>query len=514
MENTIRKRFSASFKFIFIAMLLICHVQTCFCQLLTNDNITLTITSGTQLTIQGDVQNQNGATIANAGTIDLSGNWIHNAANNCFGTSIGTVILNGANQTIGGTSSTTFNNLTLLGTGSKSLLINATVGGSFNTGILNIGARNLILNSKSLSILNPNSTAISFTTGFITSEQTNNSSKIIWSINAVTGLHTIPFGNAAGVQIPFSYNLTSGNAGNVTVSTYATTPNNLPLPFTPDSVKHIRNNLGLDNSANTVDRFWEIDNTGTPTATFTFTWATTENAANGNVSPRAQRWIAAPKAWQTALSGQSNPTTQSVVIPGVTYTGFGPWAVALASSPLPISLISFEAEAKNSKTVLCNWATASETNNDYFTVERSKNGIDFEEAGQVKAAGNSTKVLNYSFNDLYPYSGVSYYRLKQTDVNGAFTCSQTEKVLFNNSKVNVNVYPNPAHGHFTVSIPDMEQYKMMLIDASGRLIIDLSQNVNPNSNMLEVNTTTMKPGIYYLQLTSASNTQTAKVVVE
>jgi hypothetical protein len=70
--------------------------------------------------------------------------------------------------------------------------------------------------------------------------------------------------------------------------------------------------------------------------------------------------------------------------------------VAIASSPLPITLLSFEAEAKNNETVECNWATASETNNDYFTIERSINGIDFEGAGQVKAAGNSTKVLNYS----------------------------------------------------------------------------------------------------------------------
>jgi hypothetical protein len=104
--------------------------------------------------------------------------------------------------------------------------------------------------------------------------------------------------------------------------------------------------------------------------------------------------------------------------------------------------------------------------------------------------------------------------LKQTDINGAFTYSQTEKVLFNNSNVNVNVYPNPAHGHFTVSIPNMQQYKMMLIDGSGRIIIDLTQSVISDSNMLEVNTTTLKPGIYYLQLISTSNTLTAKVVVE
>ncbi|MEP7170857.1 MAG: hypothetical protein ABI855_15925, partial [Bacteroidota bacterium] len=231
-----------------LAILANCKLQTANCQMMTTDNTSINISPGTQVTVPGDVLNQNGATIANNGTIDLTGNWIHNAANNCFGTSAGTVILNGTNQTIGGNSSTLFNSLTLQGSGTKTLLISSSTGGSAGAGILDIGSRNLVLNSKTLSVTNSATNAIAFSTGYITSEQADNSSKVTWSINAVTGPHAIPFGNGAGVQIPFTYNLSSGNAGNVTASTYPTAANNTPLPSTPLAVSHIRNNLGLDNS--------------------------------------------------------------------------------------------------------------------------------------------------------------------------------------------------------------------------------------------------------------------------
>ena len=100
-------------------------------QLWTTDNVTVTVQATATITVQGDIQNQNGGQFFNSGTIDLSGNWIHNSANNCFSTSAGTVIFNGANQTIGGTNPTTFNNLTLIGTGTKTLNVNTTVGGAY-----------------------------------------------------------------------------------------------------------------------------------------------------------------------------------------------------------------------------------------------------------------------------------------------------------------------------------------------------------------------------------------------
>ena len=73
-------------------------ITASFSQLLTSNNVSVTLTGGAQLTVKGDIQNNAGTTVDNNGTIDLNGNWTHNAANNCFGASTGTVIFNGANN--------------------------------------------------------------------------------------------------------------------------------------------------------------------------------------------------------------------------------------------------------------------------------------------------------------------------------------------------------------------------------------------------------------------------------
>ena len=90
-----------------------------------------------------------------------------------------------------------------------------------------------------------------------------------------------------------------------------------------------------------------------------------------------------------------------------------------ATSPLPIELLSFNAVLEN-RIVKLTWKTASETNNDFFTLEKSKDGISWESFKTVDGAGSSSSILNYEDYDQNPYSGVSYYRLKQTDFNGAF----------------------------------------------------------------------------------------------
>ena len=80
-------------------------------------------------------------------------------------------------------------------------------------------------------------------------------------------------------------------------------------------------------------------------------------------------------------------------------------------------MISFDV-VKNVKYNTLKWTTASETNNDYFTVERSKNAILFNEVCKIKGAGSSDIVMNYTIDDNNPYDGITYYRLKQTDYNG------------------------------------------------------------------------------------------------
>ena len=117
------------------------------------------------------------------------------------------------------------------------------------------------------------------------------------------------------------------------------------------------------------------------------------------------------------------------------------------TTTLPITLLSFNAE-KNVLEVLLTWTTVSEINNDYFTVERSKDGINFTEVGSVEGAGNTNTKRDYRLVDNTPYHGTSYYRLKQTDFNGMFTYSELRTVNYSSSSLvnNSTIYPNPNDG--------------------------------------------------------------------
>lgn len=488
-------------------LLLHIHVSA---QLVTNNNVL--ISNSTQISVKGDIQNNTGTIIPNSGTIDFTGNWTNNSGNNVFGVSTGSVIMNGTNQIIQGTDQTMFNNLTLLN-GTKTLEQHTTVGGNNVTpaGVLSCNNAVLDLNSKTLTVSNTNGVAITNTTGYILSEDVDNSSKVVWKIANTSGIHTIPFGNSSGVQIPYSFNLTLGVAGDVTVSTYATIPNNTPYPVTPTVVTHVRNASNADNSANTVDRFWQVDKTGNGTANYTFTYAPLENAANGNINVRAQRWNTANLGWDAALPGQLNPTIQSVLVPGVNTNGV--WALALSSSPLPIELLMFEANSKNNKTVICNWSTASEINNDFFTLERSSDGKSFESIAIIDGKGTTHVQQNYSFEDLNPYKGVSYYRLKQTDFNGDFTYSQIENVLITSKDLQYVVFPNPNEGCFQIKFnaDENRNANYSVTEATGRKII--SHRLNDVTGLQKVFIENAAAGFYFLEIVNGDNKFITKLQV-
>lgn len=126
-----------------------------------------------------------------------------------------------------------------------------------------------------------------------------------------------------------------------------------------------------------------------------------------------------------------------------------------SANPLPIELVFFKAKASNNAVEL-NWKTASEVNNDYFTLERSRDGIEFSSIGTVQGAGNSTHALNYSSNDYSPLKGIAYYRLRQTDYDGKTTTSDIQKVNLTDDGMDHAISietlgPNPFGDEFKVS---------------------------------------------------------------
>jgi hypothetical protein len=144
------------------------------------------------------------------------------------------------------------------------------------------------------------------------------------------------------------------------------------------------------------------------------------------------------------------------------------------SITLPISLLSFEAE-KQFNSVILTWATLSEINNDFFTIEKSKDGEQFEFVGTVRGAGNSLEKLRYELIDPTPFSGVSYYRLKQTDFNGEFTYSELRAVEFVNSNIvsESNIYPNPTNGdqlYFNLNSLEKGDLELQIRTMKGELV--------------------------------------------
>ena len=119
---------------------------------------------------------------------------------------------------------------------------------------------------------------------------------------------------------------------------------------------------------------------------------------------------------------------------------------------LPIELSSFNIKF-DAGTVLLSWVTATETQNDFFTVERSIDGKTFEEKGRITGAGNSTSAISYLYPDNQPPNGLVYYRLRQTDFDGTSTLSRMASGWVRNQQSQPVLYPNPNTGTAQLTLP-------------------------------------------------------------
>lgn len=115
-----------------------------------------------------------------------------------------------------------------------------------------------------------------------------------------------------------------------------------------------------------------------------------------------------------------------------------------SGTSLPIDLLSFTAKADGTS-VNIDWIVESQVNNDYFTIERSTNAMDWESVKEISGDGNNNTQMDYHFVDTNPYDGVSYYRLKQTDYDGRFEIFPPKSVIIKDDMtIGLNIKPNPA----------------------------------------------------------------------
>jgi hypothetical protein len=194
----------------------------------------------------------------------------------------------------------------------------------------------------------------------------------------------------------------------------------------------------------------------------------------------------------------------------------------LGGSTLPVELLAFVAVWQNNR-VEISWTTASETNNAFFTLERSTNGLTFTEIARLNGAGTSSQPHSYSHNDLSAPAGTVYYRLQQTDNNGTSKTFRPVAVDVpatsdQSTQCVLHVYPNPCQEECTVTLTDCPEgeglVRVELLDATGRQVSTILPADN-NTTRLHVDTANnLKPGVYIVRGVSSKKNYQKKVVLK
>ncbi len=178
----------------------------------------------------------------------------------------------------------------------------------------------------------------------------------------------------------------------------------------------------------------------------------------------------------------------------------------------PVTLLNFQASLQGNK-VVAKWVTASEINNDYFTLERSYDGIRFTEVNKVKGAGNSTQINSYDDIDWKPFEGISYYRLKQTDFNGLSVYSNSVAVNNFHRKNNLHVFPNPSlNGEFTIFYENISfSSEITIYTASGIQVYNCFLPAKENSTILKFNN--FASGVYVICIKDTKEAEYVRLVI-
>ena len=171
------------------------------------------------------------------------------------------------------------------------------------------------------------------------------------------------------------------------------------------------------------------------------------------------------------------------------------------TDPLPIELVSFSGQQRESN-VLLSWETATEINNDYFTIEKSDDDLEFFELGRIPGAGTSLTSQFYNYLDPTP-GKLNYYRLRQTDFDGTFETSAVIFVIFEADKIHGIFYPNPFSGdnaQLEIYNPNQEVISVRFYDQKLQLVWE----IKTTGGSIPIESSKFKKGIYFYFLSKNS----------
>ena len=187
----------------------------------------------------------------------------------------------------------------------------------------------------------------------------------------------------------------------------------------------------------------------------------------------------------------------------------------VVSGGLPVTLAYFDGK-KNRNSIKLNWMTSSEINNDYFSLERSEDGISFFEIARINGAGTSQIDSYYEYDDMINKNGSYYYRLKQVDFNGKFEFSNIKFFEFQDVIIATSIYPNPTKNKLNVILHSniTDAFYIDIIDLNGNTVINQKRELNKGENTFIVNVQDLASGIYFARIRSSIDRQALRFIIQ
>lgn len=449
----------------------------------------LTIESGATLALQA-------ASGANSAFFNIAGgNIINNGTMNLFATNrtltvqMGVSNLTTGSQSIGGANPIAFNNLTISNTAGD-ISINTPVSVQ---GALTLTAGKVFTTASN--IINCTSTAT--LSGGSTSSFVSGPFSYTW--NTSTATKTYPLGKGS-LYRPLVLSLTTPASPAIVAEVFNAAPGGTLTGGIVSQNFYYQTSL-LSGTAATG---------GTAQINF--------NTATDGVSNTATLGVGQASTASGAYTNIGNSVNTATNVTSNSYNPASGNFLALVSTSgntLPVKWASFTA-TKNTDASILRWSTASEINNSHFEVQRSADGKSFEAIGKVKGTGNSSKTMSYSFSDKdAATSKTTYYRLKQVDFDGKSEFSRTVSIVNTTAKAGIgNTLPNPFSSdlNITVNATVAASATIIIMDMIGKTHHTSTEQLQAGANTINVNTTDMPDGIYFVRVSYNGETFTQKIV--
>jgi hypothetical protein len=467
----------------------------------------LTITGNTvflinSLTVKNNLTLVAGHLTAGNNTINLSGNWSDYGSAG-FNEGNSTVNLNGsALQTISSPGGENFNNLTLNNSATGIQLENNILVST----VLTMTQGNIDLNGNSLTLGTGAGAGNIGTLAYTSGSLINSGNFTRWfakaAIAAGSNAGLFPMGSSLNVRpLYISAPIAPTTGGTVTLSYSDLSGTQIVSfpdgPFTVQVIKLLNWTMTTGNGL--AGGNFSLDAQGTGLGTI-------GNVADLRLTLVGSAIGTAGVNAGTILDPQVNTTSLSVAnLNNSFYIG----SVNFATSDLPLTLVSFTASLVQQKAAL-QWETASETGPDFFTVQRSMDAVSWENFDRIPGNGSSDSLSQYQVTDPSPFSGRTFYRIMQTEWNGAQSFSEVKWVELQIPVSTIRIYPNPAAENLYIASSGTEPITVTLFSGDGQRIKVPS---NYNGNQVTLSVTCLNAGIYFVRIDHPGFFETKKLLI-